>query len=222
MSDCPRSSFSFFVNLWTTNRAFLLPGIYFKFPWSFPSVTFWFTSSYLHLDGRQHWWTLHSWGPHHDPYSYSLNSGREQFASVCTPTPAQHLSTYWKTIQFRSHPMALATPSRLFTGAVFWAFRCANIFWHCLIQDSKNPGSITLGQFWSKSCLEHPALLAGCVCVYLLKRSKTCTWSLRFPHDEHMIGFGKNFHHEEFFYLHLYIYIYSSMRFCFIYFTWMQ
>ena len=29
---------------------------------------------------------------------------------------------------------------------------------------------------WSKSCLEHPALQAGCVCVYLLKRSKTCTW----------------------------------------------
>ena len=65
---------------------------------------------------------LHSWGPHHDPYSYSLNSGREQFASVCTPTPAQHLSTYRKTIQFRSHPMALATPSPLFTGTVFWAF----------------------------------------------------------------------------------------------------
>ena len=29
--------------------------------------------------------------------------------------------------------------------------------------------------FGLKSCLEHPALLAGCVCVYLLKRSKTCT-----------------------------------------------
>ena len=63
--------------------------------------------------------------------------------------------------------------------------------------------------------LLHSEFLLEIVCVYLLKRSKTCTWSLGFPHEEHMIVFGKNLHHEEFFYLYLYslyIYIYTSMR----------
>ena len=155
--------FSFFVNLWTTNRAFLLPGIYFKFPWSFPSVTFWFTSSYLDLYGRQHWCiTLlgpASWPLQLQPQQWKRTICFSLHSNSCTALV--HLS--------KDHPVQISsngfgnTISTLYRDSLL-SFR-ANIFGHCLIQDSKNPGSITLGQFWSNSCLEHPALLAGCVCV---------------------------------------------------------
>ena len=63
------------------------------------------------------------------------------------------------------------------------------------------------------------------VCVCLLKRSKTCTWSLRFPHEEPMIAFGESIYHEEFFYIYIYIYLFIyiniSMRFHSIYLTLM-
>ena len=65
------------------------------------------------------------------------------------------------------------------------------------IKDSKlrNKHSRILLQFWSKSFLEHPALLAGCVCVYLLKRSKTCTRFLRNLHDEPLIALLSTYLH---------------------------
>ena len=69
----------------------------------------------------------------------------------------------------------------------------------------------------TKDCGNIVSRLRDLSSVYILKRSKTCTWSLRFSHEEPMIAFGENIYHEESFYL--YIYIFISMRFYFIYFT---
>ena len=41
------------------------------------------------------------------------------------------------------------------------------------------------------------------VCVYLLKRSKTCTWSLRISHEEPLIAYGECMYHEEPFYVYI-------------------
>ena len=62
---------------------------YYKFSWSFSSITLWPTSPYLDLYGwRKSRSTLHSRSPHHDPHGYSVYRWWEQVTTVCTSTTA--------------------------------------------------------------------------------------------------------------------------------------
>ena len=76
-----------------------------------------------------------------------------------------------------------------------------NIFFSRIVASSSTGSIVTYFDMELKSCLEHPALLAGCVCVP--SAGCVCTFSKEVKpvlglREEHMIVFGKNLHHEEF------------------------
>ena len=160
----PRSSFLFFRNSWTTNKTFLLPGIFqtflkpfinFFLIYKFLPGSLWKTTLLKTLPWELVLWFLWLQLPRMQRINcYSLHSNTcIAFVHCLTDLLAQHSYMGYGNI------ILILCRHRRLTSV---KCRYSSIFLNAGILN--NAMDLTL--VVTTSCLEHPALLAGCVCTF--------------------------------------------------------